>query len=135
MNLDDYHRERSESAWRRNRVQLGVDADEKADRLRDRFKAVSRRIDRAIRLRRLQANLRKRAIWIWTFLGILGGTYIGLAAASPWSVGVTVRHLLAARNCDMARAVDLAPAHRGAPGYWARNDADDDGVACEPWPR
>lgn len=133
MNLDDYHRERSEAVWRRNRIQLAV--DKKADRLRDCFKAVSRRIDRAVRLRRLQADVQKRVIWIWVFLGILGGGYIGLAAASPWPVGVTVRHFLAARNCDMARAVDLAPAYRGAPGYWARNDADDDGIACEPWPR
>lgn len=135
MSLDEYHRERSEAVWRGNRKRLGLDADEKADRLRDRFKAVSRRIDRALRLRRLQAGLRKRAIWIWACLGILSGSYIGLATASPWPIGVTVRHLLAARNCDMARAVDLAPAFRGAPGYWARNDADDDGIACEPWPR
>jgi hypothetical protein len=48
---------------------------------------------------------------------------------------LTIRHLLASRSCDMARAVNLAPAIRGAPGYWARNDADDDGIACEPWPR
>jgi hypothetical protein len=135
MNLDDFHRERSEAAFRRNRIGLGLEADEQANRLRDHFKEVSRRIDRAVRLRRLQAHLRKQAIWIWAFLGIVGGSYIGLATASPWPMGVTVRHLLAARNCDTARAVDLAPATRGAPGYWARNDADDDGIACEPWPK
>jgi len=135
MNLEEYHREGREAVWRRNRRELGLNADERADRLRDRFKAVSRRIDRALRLRRLQAHLRKRAIWIWAVLGILVGGYIGLAAASPWPMGLTIRHLLAARNCDMARAVNLAPAYRGAPGYWARNDADDDGIACEPWPR
>lgn len=135
MNLDEYHRERREAVWRRNRRALALDADERADRLRDRFKAVSRRIDRGLRLRRLQARLGKRAIWIWACLGILGGSYIGLATASPWPMGLTVRHLLAAGNCNMARAVDLAPAYRGAPGYWERNDADDDGIACEPWPR
>lgn len=117
-----------------NRRQLGIDADEQAGRLRDRFKAVSRRIDRALRLRRLRDKLQKRAIWLWALLGIVGGSYMALAA-SPWPIGVSVRHLLAAGNCGMARAVDLAPAYRGAPGYWARNDADDDGIACEPWPR
>jgi hypothetical protein len=132
MNLDEYHREGREAVWRRNRRELRPDADEQADRLRDRFKAVSRRISRAVRLHRLQTALLKRAIWIWAFLGILGGSYIGLATASPWPIGITVRHLLASRNCDMARAVDLAPAYRGAPGYWDHNDADDDGIACEP---
>lgn len=135
MNLDEYHRERREAVWRRNRSALGLEADIQADRLKGRFKAVSRRIDRALHLRRLQAYLRKRAIWIWAFFGILVGTYIGLAAASHWPMGITVRHLLASRNCDMARAVDLAPAYRGDPGYWDHNDADDDGIACEPWPR
>lgn len=135
MSLDDYHRERSEAVWRGNRKRLGLDADEKADRLRDRFKAVSRRIDRALPLRRLQAGLKKRAIWIWGLLGILGGSYLAIATASPWPIGATVRHLLAAPNCDAARAVDLAPAIRGMPGYWPRNDADDDGIACERWPR
>jgi hypothetical protein len=134
MNLDDYHREGREAVWRRNRRALRADADEQADRLRDRFKAVSRRIDRALRLRRLKAGLQKRAIWIWACLGILGGGYIGLTTASPWPIGLTVRHLLAVNNCAMARLVDLAPAQRGEPGYWARNDADDDGIACEPWP-
>jgi len=135
MNLDEYHREGREAVWRRNRRELRPDVDEQADRLKNRFKAVSRRIDRALRLRRLQAGLQKRATWIWACLGILGGGYLGLTLASPWPIGLTVRHLLAANNCAMARLVDLAPAVRGEPGYWARNDADDDGIACEPWPR
>lgn len=44
------------------------------------------------------------------------------------------RHRFAARNCDAARSVGLAPAYRGQPGYYARHDADNDGIACEPWP-
>jgi len=127
MNLDEYHREGREAVWRRNRRELRADADEQADRLRDRFKAVSRRIDRTLRRQ-------KRTIWIWACLSILCGGYIGLTMASPWPIGLTIRHLLAARNCATARLVDLAPAARGEPGYWARNDADDDGIACEPWP-
>ncbi|MEX2034183.1 MAG: excalibur calcium-binding domain-containing protein, partial [Xanthobacteraceae bacterium] len=34
-------------------------------------------------------------------------------------------------NCNAAHAVGLAPAYKGEPGYWAHNDADDDGIACE----
>lgn len=123
MNLDDYHRERTEAVFSRNRRELGLETDRWADRLKSRFK------DGLVWLRRIWTG----TVWIWIVLGMLVGSYIGLATASP--VGVTVRHLLTARNCDMARAVDLAPAYRGAPGYWARNDADDDGIACEPWPR
>lgn len=132
MNLDDYHREREEAVWRRNRRELGLGVDDHADRLRDRFKAIPQRIGRALRLRRLQTGL--RAIWVWACIGVVGGSSVGLALASPWPIGLTIRHLLAARNCAAARAVHLAPALRGEPGYWARNDADDDGIACESWP-
>ena len=135
MNLDAYHRERSEAAWRRNRIELGLEADEQANRLRNRFKAVSRRINRAARLRRPQTYLRKRGLWPWVILCVLGGSLVGIIGLSPWPVRLTIRHLLAAQNCDMARLVNLAPAMRGDPGYWDRNDADDDGIACESWPR
>jgi hypothetical protein len=39
------------------------------------------------------------------------------------------------RNCGFARAVGLAPAREGQPGYWKRHDRDHDGIACEPWGR
>jgi hypothetical protein len=71
------------------------------------------------------------AIAIWcvpiTLVGLLGWTFV----ASPWPVGLTTKHIIAARNCDAARSVGLAPARRGEPGYWARNDRDKDGIACE----
>jgi hypothetical protein len=54
---------------------------------------------------------------------------------SPWSVQVTIRHILASPNCAAARTMGLAPALRGRPGYWSKHDRDDDGIACEPWPR
>jgi hypothetical protein len=65
---------------------------------------------------------------------------IGLARGTPKSIGrfglvMGLRHLLAAPNCDSARAVGLAPANRGEPGYWPDHDRDKDGIACEPWPR
>jgi hypothetical protein len=79
-----------------------------------------------------------RSWWLrWSILTLaaVGGVLLALAAWKPWPLSVTLRHLAAARNCDTARSVGLAPAQRGEPGYWARNDADNDGIACEPWPR
>lgn len=38
-------------------------------------------------------------------------------------------------NCDAARAAGVAPIARGAPGYRPALDRDDDGWACEPYPR
>ena len=58
--------------------------------------------------------------------------YLGLTYLSP-SPTVTLRHLVAFFNCDAARAVGLAPARMGQPGYWHRNDRGRDGIACEPW--
>ncbi len=54
--------------------------------------------------------------------------------SSPWPVGLTMRHLLAAPNCAAARMAGLAPSTEGAPGYYSRHDADADGIACEPFP-
>jgi hypothetical protein len=51
----------------------------------------------------------------------------------PWPLSVIVRHLAAAPNCAAARRVGLAPARRGEPGYYPQHDADNDGIACEPW--
>ena len=38
-------------------------------------------------------------------------------------------------NCSWARSAGAAPINRGEPGYRKKLDADDDGVACEPYPR
>ena len=38
-------------------------------------------------------------------------------------------------NCITARALGLAPAYRGEPGYRAHLDRDGDGIACEPYRR
>ncbi|MEL1249084.1 excalibur calcium-binding domain-containing protein [Aurantiacibacter gilvus] len=37
------------------------------------------------------------------------------------------------RYCDDARAAGAAPIYRGEPGYRDALDADNDGVACEPY--
>ena len=55
--------------------------------------------------------------------------------SSQWSPGMALRHAAAAPNCAAARAVGLAPAFRGQPGYYPQHDRDHDGIACEPWPR
>ena len=44
-----------------------------------------------------------------------------------------MKHLTAFPNCGATRAVGLAPAVKGQPGYWRRHDRDRDGVACEVW--
>ena len=59
----------------------------------------------------------------------------GTAHFKQWPILTTVRHLASAPNCAAARAVGLAPSYRGQPGYWPQHDADNDGLACEPWPR
>lgn len=96
---------------------------------------------------RARAALRRDAprpgrLWCrrhWMPLAIVGVLVVlagwSLVAVKPRTVGEGARHLLAAPNCDAARAVGLAPARRGQPGYYASHDADDDGIACEPWPR
>jgi hypothetical protein len=61
--------------------------------------------------------------------------YAALVLGSPWDQLTTLKHYAAAINCDAARAVGLAPAQQGMPGYWWRNDRDGDGEACETWPR
>lgn len=74
--------------------------------------------------------------WGW----LIGGTlvagllsYLALANVEISSPMMAVRHLAAFPNCDAARAVGLAPARRGQPGYYRRHDRDQDGLACEPW--
>ncbi len=134
MGLDTYHRERGDAVRLKNRKELGLDPDDQADRLRECFKRISRKLDLASKLRRVGARLRHWLGVLCISVSILGGAYFAIATTSPWPVPVTVRHLMAAPNCDAARAVGLAPAERGEPGYWLRHDADGDGLACEPWP-
>ena len=113
------------------RVHHRRDPEVELRRLRRRFERVSRRAERRTRRRRWFRLARLAAL-----AGVAGaGAYLAVASVSPWPVDVTLRHLAAAPNCAAARAVDLAPSLRGAPGYWPTHDRDDDGVACEPWPR
>jgi hypothetical protein len=50
---------------------------------------------------------------------------------SVWPAEIKAKHQTARRSCDDARAVGLAPATKGYPGYWPHLDADNDGMSCE----
>lgn len=58
--------------------------------------------------------------------------FLAIGAFSPWSVGTSLRHMLAATGCPTARFVGLAPAHIGEAGYWRHLDPTRSGVTCAP---
>lgn len=102
-------------------------ATKRQARLRRRFQAVSRRIDRATRLPRLHRRARAPALAV---AGVLMLCLVAVAG-SPWPAAVTAKHYLALTGCDAAYLVSLAPAKTGSPGYWRRLDYDHDGKSCE----
>ena len=108
------------------------DPDKAAAHLRHRFQRVTRRLERRGKRRRLWRVIGISAATTAIVTGLLSLLIMSL---SPWPVMATIRHVAAAPNCAAARAVGLAPARRGQPGYWSRHDRDNDGIACEPWPR
>ncbi|MDA0786571.1 MAG: excalibur calcium-binding domain-containing protein [Proteobacteria bacterium] len=63
------------------------------------------------------------------------GSFYAATSQSDWNRRTILKHIAAAPNCDAARAVGLAPARRGEPGYYDKHDRDKDGIACEVWPR
>ncbi len=74
-------------------------------------------------------------IMLTFFFAFLWGVKPGSEDPVQRDLDTEARHLYARASCDHARAVGLAPALRGAPGYWPHLDADKDGIACEPYPR
>jgi hypothetical protein len=109
------------------RVRDGRDPEQEAHRLRKRFRQISRRYDRSMKLRRY---LRSLKLLFGAVLLALALTW-GLMSFSPWPLLTTLKHLAAFPNCTAARAVGLAPAYQGQPGYWQWNDEDRNGRACE----
>lgn len=74
----------------------------------------------------------RRAMRIATVIAVIVAGGLGAVwIASPWPLIATLKHFAAYPNCDAARAVGLAPARRGEPGYWPSHDRDKDGIACE----
>jgi hypothetical protein len=102
-------------------------AEKRLRKLKRSFSTVSRRWDRPIRLRELY-----RTVLFAAVVAISTFAVVWYLVSSPWRLVVTLKHLAAFPNCDAAEAVGLAPTRRGQPGYWGHNDADGDGVACEP---
>ncbi len=109
------------------RIYEGRDPDKEARQLKKRFRDISRRYERALAFRRYVKWLK---LCIGAALLAFAFTW-GLIGFSPWPPLTTLKHFVAFTTCDMARAVGLAPAYRGQPGYWERHDANGDGRACE----
>jgi hypothetical protein len=100
------------------------EAEREAEFLRQRMGLVSERV-------RGQSEISHGLKVLTTVSLIALGLYMMLATLSPWPVGYTLRHLVSFAGCDAARMVDLAPAHRGQPGYWSSHDRDRNGIACD----
>ncbi|RDI62341.1 excalibur calcium-binding domain-containing protein [Microvirga subterranea] len=111
------------------RIHDGRDPEEELRKLKRRFQAVSDRFHRARRLRSLLRQIRLPALLL---TGIFAVVTV-LVTLSPWPFTTTVRHLASFPSCGLARAIGLAPAYRGDPGYWAHQDEDSDGRSCETW--
>lgn len=106
----------------------GRDPEKEARRLRRRFSAVSRRLERGDRLRRLRRTLLRPAVVIGFILGAGGASAF---AFSPWPANVTLKHVAAIFGCPAANAVGVGNSRSGEPGYWIWLDGDRDGFACE----
>ena len=103
-----------------NPVRPGPGPEQRLRNLQRRFRAVSARHDRAIKLHRVIATAVVAFAVAFTVVWDLG--------SSPWPVTTTLRHIASVPSCDFARLVGLAPARLGQPGYWKHHDRDGDGV-------
>ena len=95
-----------------------------------RFRAVAWHHERRMFVR----GIRRRLPVLATAAAAFALLFLALVYLSPWPAMATLKHVAAFPNCDAARALGLAPARQGEPGYWPRHDRDNDGIACEPWP-
>ena len=80
------------------------------------------RADEERRLRRIRIKRR------WSAAGFGVGVFVIGMAITNWDSLPTFYP-----SCAWARTFDAAPIHRGEPGYRSGLDADNDGVACEPY--
>jgi hypothetical protein len=83
MSVNEYHLERNEAARRRNRRELGLDTDEQAHRLRERFERASRRLDRTVWVRRAQGIMFRWAGNLLILVSVVGGGCLAIATSSP----------------------------------------------------
>jgi Excalibur calcium-binding domain len=68
-------------------------------------------------------------------LSLLAVAVASVQLTNGWPLSTTLRHFAAAPGCAAARAVGLAPARTGEPGYWPWLDPNHDGIACKTEPR
>lgn len=111
----------------RGRSHRGRDPEKGLRQLNRRFREISRRYERAMVLRRLYRWAKMLAL---AAIGV-ALLYWGFTSLTPWPLTAALKHLAAFPSCEAARAVGVAPASKGEPGYWQRHDADGDGTACE----
>lgn len=118
------------------------DPDRELHLIQGRFRAIRTRPGWAGKTRRLIYRASVPA------MGILAATmlYLGVTSAFPQMAtlarddlarlpNVTRDDVVFYRNCDAARAAGAAPIYFGQAGYRPALDRDNDGIACEPWPR
>lgn len=99
---------------------------------KNRNNVVQLRKPRANRLRPWPLRFLVRYRVMIVFVAMILGFALYNTSERDWTLAERMRHLSAAPNCAAARALGLAPARRGEPGYYERHDADGDGIACEP---
>ena len=107
---------------------------------------------RRTRARRSYRNVPRRSINLLAGAGLVGAIAgLGTVATTPEdreTIMATAKDIGIATGmarertakegdfwsrCDDARAVGAAPIYRGEPGYRDGLDADNDGIACEPY--
>jgi hypothetical protein len=88
-----------------------------------------RRLLRQLRLPVLAAGAGFGLAWGWTSCGPI--RFSSMPEMGKWTGSSPVFY----RNCAAARAAGAAPLYRGQSGYASHLDRDNDGIACEPYPR
>ena len=75
-----------------------------------------------------------RQHWRLVACGLAIGLGIGVSSAyyEGWA-GKVLKRFVYYPNCSFARAAGAAPILVGEPGYRPELDADNDGIACEPY--
>jgi hypothetical protein len=120
-------------------VHHGRNPETELRRIKNRFRKISNRYFRKLKLRRsypfaalvMLAALGSFAL-VW---GLMTWKPWTALSSSPWTAAIHAKHMAAYPSCAAARSVGLAPAYQGQPGYWPQHDRDNDGITCEPYPR
>lgn len=112
-------------------------AEARLQQLNNNFRAVSKNVGRSTPKKwmpPITAGQTGVCVLMASVVAIGGVLFFTELRDHKWPVSTTLKHIAAAPNCAAARAVGLAPATDGVPGYYFRHDTDQDGTACEPRP-